>query len=128
MAELVYDTGALIAADRGSAQLLKIHEQHIAAGHMPLVPTPVVAQAWRNGARQARLARFLRACNELEVFTRTDAREVGHLLSSAKTSDVIDALVVVTALRYGAGILTSDPGDLAHLAATLNVTMDITVV
>ena len=41
--------------------------------------------------------------------------EAGRLLGVTKTSDVVDAVVVTTALRQKATILTSDPGDMERL-------------
>lgn len=128
MAELVYDTGALIAAERGDARLLRIHAAQVASGQLPLVPTVVIAQAWRGGARQALLARFLRSCTELAVVTTADARTIGTLLGKAGARDVIDAFVVLIAVHHAAGIITSDPEDLETLAAALGVTLDIAVV
>lgn len=128
MDELIYDTGALIAAEHGDAQLLKIHDQHLATGRVPFVPTVVVAQAWRDGKRQARLAKFLRACNELEVITSDDARRVGWLLAKSGTADVVDGYVVLTALHFRARIVTSDPRDLKLLTEVLGVPLDITIV
>jgi predicted nucleic acid-binding protein len=45
----------------------------------------------------------------------TEAHEAGRLLGTTKTSDVVDAVVVTTALRQKATILTSDPGDMERL-------------
>jgi hypothetical protein len=45
----------------------------------------------------------------------TEAHEAGRLLGMTKTSDVVDAVVVTTALRQKATILTSDPDDIARL-------------
>jgi predicted nucleic acid-binding protein len=45
----------------------------------------------------------------------TQAHEAG-LLGKTKTSDVVDAAVVTTALRQKATLLTSDPDDLERLA------------
>ena len=45
----------------------------------------------------------------------TEAREAGRLLGITKTSDVVDAVVVTTALRQKAAILTSDPEDIERL-------------
>jgi hypothetical protein len=53
-----------------------------------------------------------------------DTQEIGTaagaICSRAGTSDVIDGLVVVTALRWDALVVTSDPQDLQHLASSLH--------
>jgi len=45
----------------------------------------------------------------------TEAHEAGRLMGVAKTADVVDAVVVITALRQNAAILTSDPDDMGRL-------------
>jgi hypothetical protein len=45
----------------------------------------------------------------------TEAHEAGRLLGITKTSDVVDAVVVTTAIRQKATILTSDPDDIGRL-------------
>ncbi len=57
-----------------------------------LVPAGVVAQAWRDGARQTRRARLLGSfvCQVLALDDR-HARAAGQLCGLADTADVIDA-------------------------------------
>jgi hypothetical protein len=45
----------------------------------------------------------------------TEAHEAGLLLGLTKTADVVDAVVVTTALRQNAAILTSDPDSIERL-------------
>ena len=87
-----------------------VHKTPLATTH------PVVAQVWRDGARQARLARFLQA---VVVVSFDDGPEVGNLLAHSGTSDVVDAHLVVVAARRGEPILTGDVHDLELLAAAL---------
>jgi hypothetical protein len=44
-----------------------------------------------------------------------EAHEAGRLLGMTKTSDIVDAVVVTTALRQKAAILTGDPDDIERL-------------
>ena len=60
---VTYDTGALIAADRGERRLWARHRALLARREVPTVPAPVVAQSWRGGGRQALLARLLAGCD-----------------------------------------------------------------
>ena len=76
--------------------------------------TAVVAQASRDGARQARLALLLRGVEELEL-TRLALDRSVNCFARARTSDVVDASIVEIA-RDGDEILTSDPDDLVPLA------------
>ena len=71
---------------------------------------------WRGGSRQARLAAFLET---IVIHPLDDGRSVGQLLAQTKTSDVVDAHVVITAVRLGHDILTGDPDDLTKLSAVL---------
>lgn len=112
---LVYDTGALIAADRGDRQFALLHGKALAAATaLPIVPAAVIGQAWRDGATQARLARLLKSVM-VEPLDETTAKEAGILCGRSGTSDVIDASVVALAMRHRAGIVTSDPGDITKL-------------
>jgi hypothetical protein len=45
----------------------------------------------------------------------SEAHEAGRLLAITRTADVIDAVVVTTALRQKATILTGDPDDIERL-------------
>jgi len=87
-----------------------------------LVPAGVVAQAWRDGSRQARLARLLGAplCNVVSLDDR-QARAAGQLCGLAGTTDVVDASVAVVAWDRRARVITSDPDDLRRLDRRLEV-------
>jgi len=113
---LTLDTGALIAFERNDRRLVALIARTIANGHTMAVPAGVVGQVWRNGRRQARLARLLGA-EEVEVEPLDDhrARAAGQLCGITGTSDVIDASVVLCARARGHQIVTSDPDDLQRL-------------
>lgn len=114
---LVFDTGALIGIDRNTEQMRAVLTEVVRAGATVHVPSVVVAQAWRSGARQARLARFLQDDRVVIVaFTPADAFAVGTLCAVTGTSDVVDGAVVVCARSAGAPfVVTSDPDDLRRL-------------
>ena len=57
-----------------------------------------------------------RLCTVLP-FTEQTAEDVGLLLAHSRTSDVVDAAVIVAAIEHNAAVLTSDPKDLAELAS-----------
>ncbi|GAA3360067.1 hypothetical protein GCM10017744_041240 [Streptomyces antimycoticus] len=111
---VVYDAGMLIAAERSRTKVWRAHRAYLTAGGVPQVPAAVVAQVWRDGARQARLAQLLKGC-DVAVMDETAAREIGELLALAGTSDPVDGAVAVLAVRQGAAIATSDPDDIRHL-------------
>jgi len=120
---VVYDTGVLVAADRDDRGIWAEHRARLEVGIVPATTAPVVAQASRS-PKQVQLRRFLRGC-EVVAFAADQAHQVGGLLGSAGTSDVVDAHVVLVAAERGRTIVTSDPGDMrllsAHLAEPLTI-------
>jgi hypothetical protein len=121
---LTLDAGALIAIDRGAEDVRALLRRARAHGWPILIPTGALAQAWRGGERQARLAGFLRTRRDGPVLHPLDgsvARAAGELCGRTATADVIDASVVLCARRHGHHAVTSDPHDLAILDATLPV-------
>lgn len=112
---VIYDAGVLVAADRSDRNVWADHRARLEQGAPPTTTAPVVSQVTRSD-RQVQLRRFLRGCG-VEGFTAADAHHVGALLAVAGTADVVDAHLVVTAARLGAGALTSDVDDIALLAS-----------
>ena len=106
---MILDAGFLIPVDRGE----RLAQEFLTAAlvhETPLTTThPVVAQVWRDGARHARLARFLQS---VVVVAFDDAPEVGNLLARSGTSDVVDAHLVMMAVRRSEPISTGDVHDL----------------
>jgi hypothetical protein len=123
---LVLDTGALIAFDEGDRTARAILERANRNGVAVSTTTGAVAQAWRDGSRQARLALLLKGVLEVEL-TRDRRRSVGRLLGRSGRTDVVDASVVDAAVD-GDEILTSDPDDIADLVVGSGKTLLITVV
>ena len=111
-----FDTGMLIALDRNEREAWAVLRRLIDQGEVPTVPTVVTAQAWRNGRRQARLARALANCRP-EALDVDLARRAGELCGRSATSDIVDAIVVHSASNRGDDVYTSDHEDLEHLAA-----------
>ena len=62
MPAIVYDTGALLAAERHNPDFLALHDELTRARIRPLVPVVVLAQAWRGGP-QHQISRVLKACD-----------------------------------------------------------------
>jgi hypothetical protein len=113
MSAVVYDAAVLVAADRNERRAWAEHKARLEFGVIPLVPAPVVAQVSRS-SQQAQLRRFLTGCVVVPL-GESEAHEAGRLLGLARTADVVDAVVVTTALRRKAMILTSDPDDMQRL-------------
>jgi hypothetical protein len=115
-AGITLDTGALIALDRGDKRMIALLHQTLERGCTFRVPAGVVGQAWRNGRVQATLARFLRA-EEVEIVALDEelARSCGELCGVTRTSDIIDASVVILARERRDTIVTGDAEDLRQL-------------
>lgn len=121
---VTYDSGALIAAERGERLMWARHRALLLRRVVPTVPSPVVAQCWRGTPRQAQMARLLAGC-EVEPLDDARARATGTLVGRARTADVVDASVVEGALRRGDVIISSDEGDLNAIAAAVNRHIDV---
>ena len=116
------DAGALIALDRGQPRVVHLLDRVIAAGGAVDIPAPVIAQVWRDGSRQARLARLLGASDVVLVDLDAEmARAVGVLCGAVGVADVVDGHVALHARRRDLAVLTSDPDDIARLDPTLAI-------
>jgi predicted nucleic acid-binding protein len=123
---VILDAGALIAIDRNDksiAQLLVLARRNQAR---VFTTPPVVTQVWRNGARQANLARAL-AVIETEPVGISIAKRAGELLATANTSDAVDALLALL-VTPGDQIWTSDPIDIQALLQARNIPAQIVTV
>jgi len=120
---LTLDAGALIALERGDRRLRVLLDETERAGWSIVVPVGPLAQAWRDGARQAVLARFLSAVDRVEIveWDVATARAAGVLCGRTGTSDVVDASVVLCARERDHHVVTSDPKDFVVLDAQLPV-------
>lgn len=113
---VVLDAGACIAYERGDRTVAAMLEVARRDGAVIVTPAGVVAQVWRDGARQARLARLLAAPQmTVEGLDGPLARAAGVLCGRSDTSDVVDASVVLAARRHEAVVISSDRADLDHL-------------
>jgi len=119
VATIVYDTGALLAAERRNPDFLALHDELTAARIRPIVPVVVLAQAWRGGP-QPLISRVLKACDILPDDERT-GRAAGVACAASRTADVVDAIVVATAVRHQAPVVTSDPADLTRIADAIGM-------
>jgi len=92
-----------------------LHARAIQRGVLPIVPAGCVVEAWR-GRRQTGLSRLLDGC-EIEPLAADPAKRAGTLRRTlADVIGPIDATVVESAVRRGAAVVTSDRGDIEHLA------------
>jgi hypothetical protein len=110
---ITFDAGALIAIECRSRRMQALLDEIGRRGWQIAVPAGVVAQAWRGGPRQARIAALL-SDERTEVLPLDDpaARAVGLLCGRSGHADVVDVSVVLCARQRNRRVVTSDPEDL----------------
>lgn len=112
---VIYDAGALVAADKNQRLFLRAHDLFLRDGVRPLLPAPVLSQVWLPGVKHAVLHRVVSGCTVIP-YTDEAAREVARLCRKAGSTDVVDGFVAFTALRHGqAPVITSDVDDIRAL-------------
>jgi hypothetical protein len=116
MSGAVLDAGALVGFERNDRRVVAIVARALDHRDPLVVPTGVVARAWRDGQRQVRLARLLGSplCEIIALDDRT-ARAVGQLCGVSGTADVVDASVAFTARQRALRVVTSDPEDIRRV-------------
>lgn len=114
MAGLTLDAGALIAYERGQEHIRKILAVGYERGFVPTIPAIALAEVWRGDAKDARIARLLKACS-IEVVDERLARAAGGLRRATPGANAVDACVAIGVRRRGDAIATSDPDDMRAL-------------
>ena len=116
MIGLTLDAGALIAIEKGNSRVAGLLRRSISDGLIVAVPTVVIAQVWRGGARQALLAAFLaKAKLDIVGYGLEDAKAVGRKISECGHNDVVDVFTVLHANAHGHAVVTSDPEDIGRI-------------
>ncbi len=109
----VLDAGALVAVDHRDRMIgarLRVLQQHATPVR---ISSAVVGQVWRDGRKQANLARVLAGVG-IEALGAGDGKRIGELLALAGTADVVHAHVALMTAPADL-VLTSDPGDIREL-------------
>jgi len=119
---VAFDAGALIAFEKNDRKIRTLVETAVACSADLHAPAGVVAQVWRDGRRQVRLARLLSSgAIAVHPLDREEAQAAGVLCGRGGTSDVVDASVVLLARRYGARVVTTDAADLRRIDPAIDV-------
>ena len=122
MSGITFDAGGLIALDRGDRHVLALLARATERGMRVTIPATALAQAIRSPARQVRLSRLIRQVNtNLVALDGPDATATGLLLARSRTSDIVDAHVVLCARRAVQVVVTSDAGDLRRIDPSLQL-------
>lgn len=115
MLSYVFDTGALIAAERGKERASRFLRLVRVGRARILVPLPVVAEWWRG---RTDVREELLAASQV-VATVGIAQAAGVALSRSgdgRANLTIDAIVMATAAVFDAIVVTGDPRDFEKLA------------
>jgi hypothetical protein len=122
----ILDAGALVAVDRRNrvtgAQLRVLQQQ----GTPIRASSAVVGQVWRDGRKQANLARVLAGVG-IEALGKDDGKRIGELLALAASADVVDAHVALMTSPADL-VLTSDPADIRKLLQARKVSARVQAV
>lgn len=122
---MIADTGLLVALERDDRQAWFLLRAARERGQRPIAPAGVLAQAWRGGPRQARLAIALRAI-DIDDMTRATAAEIGGLLGDHHADDVIDGHVALLARqRPHLAVASADRADLVALGVERRRIIDV---
>jgi hypothetical protein len=117
---ITFDAGALIAIERRSRRMQALLDEIDRRNWEVAVPAGAVAQAWRGGPRQARIAALLGdERTEVVPLDDTTARAVGLLCGRSGHADVVDVSVAICARQRNLHIVTSDPADLRAIDEAL---------
>ncbi|HEX7668971.1 MAG TPA: PIN domain-containing protein [Polyangiaceae bacterium] len=116
MAGLTLDSGALIAFERSERRMMAHLKEAERRGAELTVPTAVIVEVWRGGARSARVAALL-GSSVVEPLSEEVARRAGEAIGTVKGASVVDAVVMCSAAQRGDRVLTSDFDDLDRLRA-----------
>ncbi len=115
---IIFDSGALIAAERNDSRLATLIHAAIATRTPILIPTVVLAETWRGANTHPRIARALKVASGEPALTSALAREVGALMAVAGGIGIVDATVTALAAAHvPATVVTSDPRDIEQFAA-----------
>lgn len=110
---LVLDAGAFVAFERNDQRVRALLQVGVHGGLALRTSSAVVAQVWRGGARQARLARLLGSgAIDERPLDPPAARRIGLHAADTGHHDVVDGHVAALSRAAKTRVLTSDPDDL----------------
>lgn len=112
MTSITFDTGALIALERGNARMRVAVRTAQDRGALITVPAVVIAEWWREDSKRNRLilSSFI-----IEPTTERLARIAGEAMAEVPAASAIDAIVIASAAQRGDTVFTSDLEDLDPL-------------
>jgi hypothetical protein len=120
---VVLDAGALIALESGDPRMRALCREAVAGRARLVLPATVVAQVFRDRAKQVMSLGVLLKSPQSTVVDLDQplAEAAGILCGRTNTRDIVDASVVLIARRERAPVVTSDFADLRRLDPTLRL-------
>lgn len=120
MRTIILDSGAFVAAERWDRRLATF----LAADKDAtiLIPAAVVAEIWRRPARP-RSTSLIESANDVVPLTLERAEDIGELLGTSATTQIVDASVAALAIGSAPSlVLSSDVHDIEALIKAAGVT------
>ena len=112
MLALTFDTGALIALERGDKRMRVVLDAATRDDVTITVPAVVVAEWWRGHGRRREA---ILASVDVEETSEQLARIAGEAMAALPGTTVVDAIVMASAAQRGGIVYTSDVEDMARL-------------
>ena len=112
MTGLTFDTGALIALERGRQRMKAIFERSLEKAQPITIPADVVAEWWRG---RTDLRDGILESVDVEPLTAALAKVAGEALAHVRGATVVDAVVMASAASRGDIVYSSDVNDLEKL-------------
>jgi predicted nucleic acid-binding protein len=123
---IIFDSGALIAAERNNSRFATLLSAATKNRTPILIPTAVIAETWRGPKSSPRLARAINVASAEPGLSSELARRVGALIAAAGVAGIVDATVVALAAEHlPATIVTSDPNDIRKFASVTGHTYSL---
>lgn len=115
MTDLVVDSGPLSMWADADRRVLAILDAAQRSGGVVFVPTVCLVESLTGRQRDAGLNRVLKGTRVVSL-DEVDARRAAERRAAVDGDDAADAVVVATAARLGAVVVTTDPTDIGELA------------
>jgi hypothetical protein len=112
MAGLTFDTGALIALERGRHRMRRVFATAVRDNVRMTVPAAALVEWWRG---RTDLAEDILAALDVEPLDEALAKAAGEALGAVPGATATDAVVMASAARRGDVVYTSDFEDLLRL-------------
>lgn len=115
MADVVLDSGAVTMFAGSDPRLLAVLEAAQRDGGIAHVPTVCLVESLTGREQDANLNRRLKGTRTVPL-DEADSRAAAARRAAVDADDAADPVVVATAARFGAVVVTTDPEDISALA------------